>query len=186
MSSSDDTGGLLALLLLPFLILFVIAYFVVLVGSLIAFIAIWIALGIGANVMVRYAIGLLGDKLGATPAVARLGLALVFLTPPAFLSLTFVFALCLALFFPVGGSAYASLMLLGWFFSLVLSAPGYYWAFFAKEVPKVHWKLELPLKTDSAMQAEWRILSAQIRAFYHTLQFRLQLLRLELSDGATR
>jgi len=170
MSSSGDAGGLGVLLLLPFAILLTMAYCLPLIACGIAFILFWVALGIGANLAVRIMIGCVSEAWGvATPLVGRIGLVIVLLSPPVSLLLACIVALLRGLVVDV----------VGWLVILCLlifSLPAYYYGWWAKEIPKVHWSLNLPFQTEAVMRAEETIVCAQALAFLSTLQFRLRLL----------
>ncbi len=131
----------------------------------------FIAGGILANLAVRALIGLWGDQQAeVTLNQARLGLVVLYATPAGFW-LAAVEVVLLANLLGWRGNLYWGLGGLGLFF---LSTPAYYGGWWAKEIPYLHLKLDLPFETDSTLRAEEVILVARLRAWALVARFRVR------------
>jgi hypothetical protein len=164
-SSSDvDLGGLIflglvlvavaAIVYVVLIVVMVVAYLVLIAAAVTVVVGLLIALGIGANLLVRAVVGVIGDQMGATPQVAQVALVTVMTAPMPIITTGLLLV-------AVMGSGEASLV---WLAIFLVSWPAYYWVWEAHEIPRLHWKLELPFKTEAAMRAEERILIVQMKS----------------------
>jgi hypothetical protein len=164
-SSSDvDLSGLVflglvlvavaAFVYVVLILVVAVAYLILIAVAVTTVVALLIALSIGVSVLVRAVVGAIGDTLGATPKVAQFALIMVMVAPMPLITLGLLWVV-------LSGSTEA---FPGWLAIFLVSGPTYYWAYWAREVPRLHWKLDLPFKTEAAMHAEERILIVQLKS----------------------
>lgn len=175
MNSSSDDGLGPGLVFLPLAIIIAIGLTLAFAIVAVSFLGFWISIGIGGNLLLRFAIGYWGDKHDASPVVARFGLGAIFLAPLAALTMQPIFALIFVLLNPIESLSIFVLSSLGLICTLLLSTPAYYWTFFAKEIPRLGLMLDLPFKTDAVMHAEAKILGESIKTTISVIRLRLRL-----------
>lgn len=161
-SSNDDAlAGLFLFGIIVAAVVTAIVMAIIVVGA----IGVLIAIGIAASLLTRALLGLIGDELGATPTVARNALALFWLAPIPYLLASAPMPLLVR-------DPIAQLLWLG---TWVISVPAYYWAYWAKEIPRLDVKLDLPFKTEAAMRAEEQIIWLSLQANLTHLSLRIKM-----------